>query len=90
MKLSELRGIAASQKEQAEALDTGLEREALSSLPDVQTHALIVSGIRRCGKSTLLHQFTRKSGRDYFYLNFDDLRLSGFTVADYALLVNIG
>jgi len=86
MKLSELRDIAASQKEQAEALDTGLEREALSSLPDVQTHALIVSGIRRCGKSTLLHQFTRKRGRDYFYLNFDDLRLSGFTVADYALL----
>lgn len=86
MKLSELRDIAASQKEQAEALDTGLEREALASLPDMQTHALIVSGIRRCGKSTLLHQFTRKRGRDYFYLNFDDLRLSGFTVADYALL----
>ena len=86
MKLSELRDIAASQKEQAEALDTGLEREALASLPDMLTHALIVSGIRRCGKSTLLHQFTRKRGRDYFYLNFDDLRLSGFTVADYVLL----
>ncbi|MDR2739490.1 MAG: hypothetical protein LBB68_06640 [Treponema sp.] len=54
MKLSELRDITRSQKERVEALDTGLERELLPSLPDVQSHALIVSGIRRCGKSTLL------------------------------------
>ena len=86
MKLSELRDIAASQKRQVEALDTGLERESLSALPDIDTHALIVTGIRRCGKSTLLHQFTKKLDRPYFYFNFDDLRLYGFTVADFGLL----
>lgn len=86
MKLSELRDIAARQKEAVEAFDIGLEREALGTLPDIQSHALIVSGIRRCGKSTLLHQFTRRLGRSYFYFNFDDLRLLDFSVADYALL----
>jgi len=89
MKLSELRDIAASQKRQVEALDTGLERESLSALPDIDTHALIVSGIRRCGKSTLLHQFTRKLGKPYFYFNFDDLRLYGFTTSDFGLLDSV-
>lgn len=54
MKLSELRDIAARQKEAVETFDTGLEREALAGLPDITSHALIVSGIcphrhRVCG-----------------------------------------
>ena len=89
MKRSELREIAASQKEAVESLDTGLPRTALGTLPDIRSHALIVSGIRRCGKSTLLHQFTRTRGRSYFYLNFDDLRLLDFTTPDYTLLDTI-
>jgi len=28
----------------------------------------------------------QRSGKSFFYLNFDDLRLSGFSRADYALL----
>jgi len=86
MKLSELRDVASAQKERLVSLDTGLIREDLSFLPDMQSHALIVSGIRRCGKSTILHQFVQRSGKSFFYLNFDDLRLSGFSRADYALL----
>jgi predicted AAA+ superfamily ATPase len=58
----------------------------LPSLPRIQSHALIISGIRRCGKSTLLHQFVQKEGEPFFYLNFDDLRLLGFDTPDYALL----
>jgi predicted AAA+ superfamily ATPase len=86
MKLSELRDITRSQKDRVEALATGLERDLLPSLPDIQSHALIVSGIRRCGKSTLLRQFVRKNGRAYFYCIFDDLRLYEFSGADYRLL----
>ncbi|MDR0301847.1 MAG: ATP-binding protein, partial [Treponema sp.] len=66
--------------------NSGLERQFLTKLPDLQSHALVVTGIRRCGKSTLLHQFIQKLGRDYFYLNFDDLRLADFSHADFALL----
>jgi predicted AAA+ superfamily ATPase len=86
MKLSDLREIVRSQKEAAGARDTGLERDMLPGLPDTKTHALIVSGIRRCGKSTLLHQLVRSLGRDSFYLTFEDLRLADFTTADYRLL----
>jgi predicted AAA+ superfamily ATPase len=86
MKLSELRDIAGAQKAHIEALDIGLERDILSSLPDIQSHALIISGIRRCGKSTLLRQFVKKIGRNYFYFIFDDIRLYAFSQADYQLL----
>ncbi|MBF0449291.1 MAG: ATP-binding protein [Candidatus Magnetomorum sp.] len=41
----------------------------------------IISGIRRCGKSTLLFQL--KQTYDGYYLNFDDDRLVGFTVEDF-------
>jgi predicted AAA+ superfamily ATPase len=86
MKLSQLRDIVRSQKAAAEAFDPGLEREALLGLPDIRTHALIISGIRRCGKSTLLHQLVKKRGGDYFYFIFEDLRLYDFSPADYQLL----
>ncbi|MBD1421596.1 AAA family ATPase [Sphingobacterium chuzhouense] len=34
--------------------------------------ALIVSGIRRCGKSTLLYQLLDERYQDALYLNFED------------------
>ncbi|MDR1239169.1 MAG: ATP-binding protein [Treponema sp.] len=86
MKLSEIREIAKTQKEELNGRDSGHERELLAGLPDIQSHALIVSGIRRCGKSTLLHQYVKRRGRPFFYLNFDDMRLTGFANADYGLL----
>jgi predicted AAA+ superfamily ATPase len=58
----------------------------LPELPDIQSHALVVSGIRRCGKSTILRQFVKKLKRSYFYLNFDDIRLAAFSSADFSLL----
>jgi Predicted ATPase (AAA+ superfamily) len=89
MKLSEVREIAITQKDRLDRQESGLERESLASLPDITTHALIVSGIRRCGKSTLLHQFTKRLGKQFFYLNFDDLRLSAFSAPDFSLLDTI-
>ncbi|MEX2445265.1 MAG: ATP-binding protein [Alkalispirochaeta sp.] len=86
MKLSELRGIAESQRDALDANPLGLERESLSALPDIRTHALVVSGIRRCGKSTLLHQFVRRLDVAFFYLNFEDIRLSAIETADYRLI----
>ncbi len=86
MKLSDLREVAEQQKRAIESFDTGLEREALVKLPDITSHALIVAGIRRCGKSTLLCQFTKRLARPYFYFNFDDLRLLSFEVDDFKLL----
>jgi predicted AAA+ superfamily ATPase len=49
----------------------------------------IITGIRRCGKSTLLNEIrTLRSEKDY-YLNFDDDRLIGFNVSDFQLLTEL-
>lgn len=64
----------------------GLERESLHELPDVLSHALIISGIRRCGKSTLLNQLIKSRYNDAFFINFDDPRLYEFEISDFQLL----
>jgi predicted AAA+ superfamily ATPase len=86
MKLSDIQNIAASQKLALESQELGLGRQLLPELPDIQSHALVISGIRRCGKSTLLRQFVRNLGRPWFYLNFDDIRLASFSHTDFALI----
>jgi len=58
----------------------------LELLPVTNTHALVVSGIRRCGKSVLLHQFIRNEIDDVFYFNFADIRLYDFLANDFILL----
>lgn len=47
---------------------------------------LIISGIRRCGKSTLMQQIREKLQEQDFYFNFDDERLVGFSVSDFQTL----
>jgi predicted AAA+ superfamily ATPase len=77
------------QKQKIQRQSTGLQRDILPDLPDIQTHALIVSGIRRCGKSTLLHQLLKRDNQNALHLNFDDPRLFGFELPDFQLLDNI-
>jgi predicted AAA+ superfamily ATPase len=66
--------------------DPGFTREALPHIPVADSFATIITGIRRCGKSTLLLQLLRRDYRDAIYLNFDDIRLSGFETADFIRL----
>ena len=66
--------------------DTGLLRDALADIPVADSFATIITGLRRCGKSTLLLQLLRRDYSDALYLNFDDIRLSGFEAADFARL----
>lgn len=39
---------------------------------------IIISGVRRCGKSVLLHQIRQRIARSDYFFNFDDDRLRGF------------
>jgi uncharacterized protein len=66
--------------------DPGLARESLTDLPELRSHALIVSGIRRCGKSTLLLQILREKYKQALYLNFEDPRLYDFERNDFPRL----
>lgn len=47
---------------------------------------IVISGIRRCGKSTLLQQIRKEATEKDFFLNFDDERLVNFTANDFQLL----
>jgi len=87
-----LKEIILEQEKDRQAINAGIPRTALSvasryaSLP----HAVIVSGVRRCGKSTLLNQVINglyKKG--VYYLNFEDERLVDFNVEDFNHLYEV-
>jgi predicted AAA+ superfamily ATPase len=59
-----------------------VSRDLLPDIPLSVSHAVIVSGIRRCGKSTLLLQLTQKI-KTVHYFNFDDSRIQGFDASDF-------
>lgn len=65
-------------------------RNALSGLPiNLHDFALVISGIRRCGKSTLMGQMmaeAEKDGNSVFYLNFDTPNAYGFTFDDFRIV----
>ena len=62
-------------------LDTGIERVQLADIERAADlpHAVIISGLRRVGKSTLLAQLAHRLGKDaFYYINFEDDRFLGF------------
>src|ERR1700690_320140 len=65
--------------------DIGIPRDRLADVEQAAglPHAVIVSGLRRVGKSTLLAQMAHKLGKDaFYYLNFEDDRFIGFQAED--------
>ncbi|RLE45552.1 ATP-binding protein [Candidatus Woesearchaeota archaeon] len=78
--------LAKVAKAQRETLnDTGIERELLSKISTEQSMIQVLSGIRRSGKSTLLKQLMKKI-KNYYYFNFEDLRVVDFTIKDFEKL----
>lgn len=74
--------VVDSQRETFMKQDSGFTRDALHNIPAVDSFATIITGLRRCGKSTLLLQLLHRDYSDALYLNFDDIRLSGFETSD--------
>ena len=66
-------------------------RELISTISKFQQTPFIVfiSGIRRSGKSTLLHQMKSDYLKDSYYVNFDDERFIQFTINDFQSLHEI-
>lgn len=50
---------------------------------------IIIKGIRRSGKSTLMQLARSKQKTPHFYFNFDDDRLVNFTIVDFQLLLEL-
>ena len=70
-------------------LDLGMRRDAFQDLPCEKKFATILTGVRRCGKSTLLAQWAHDSGMLVLRVLFDDLRLMDFSTPDLTLLGKI-
>ncbi len=75
-----------AQKEDIDKTPEGLPREILDDVPVIENFASIITGIRRCGKSTLMLQILKKSKGKSLFLKFEDIRLSGFETSDFARL----
>lgn len=68
----------------------GFTRELIPATRSLSTHALIISGVRRCGKSTLLLQMMKELDEGTaLYLNFDSPQLYGFSIQYFPRLDNV-
>lgn len=81
--------VVKDQLKEFEALTDTVPR---SIFPEVTLYkgasVLVVKGLRRCGKSTLLRQIIKaKFKEDFYYFNFDDERIFGFKAEDFQTLM---
>ena len=53
------------------------------------SHALVLTGVRRCGKSTLQAQIRRAEGRPAAVLHLEDTRLYGLGPEDFATVLSL-
>lgn len=79
-----LKEVILSQQNQLK-LGLGIPREV--AVKPLKRYALVVSGLRRSGKSTLLRQILH--GQIVYYIQFEDIRLSTFGSKDFAKLDEI-
>ena len=82
MNLSKLEEVATDQLNNFKSKDIGVIRDVDFEKYLKTKQITVISGIRRCGKSTLLAQFSKKF-KNFYYLNFDDERLIDFNVGDF-------
>jgi predicted AAA+ superfamily ATPase len=77
-----LKEVIALQREALNQSEIGTPREEQEELEILDSFAVIITGVRRCGKSTLAHQLIKKQRKAY-YLNLEDPRLEGFELNDF-------
>jgi predicted AAA+ superfamily ATPase len=82
--------IVEHQKNRLKSRDNGLKRELIPATKSLSSHALIISGVRRCGKSTLLMQMMQSMDwESLLYLNFESPQLYEFGLSDFTRLDNV-
>ncbi len=83
MEKNKLKEVLQDQQALFDKVNDLIEREV--SLKDSMkgNEIVIITGIRRCGKSSLLKLISKKINEKFIYLNFDDLRLTDFKVENF-------
>ncbi|MHA1369200.1 MAG: ATP-binding protein [Promethearchaeota archaeon] len=82
-----LKEVILEQEKSFESKDDYVSREILAKLEDYikLPHVIVISGLRRCGKSTLLKQIKETYYKDniVYYINFEDERLLNFKASNF-------
>ncbi|NMB79582.1 MAG: ATP-binding protein [Methanomicrobiales archaeon] len=78
--------LVLSQKEQFLSRDPGIPREIALERVTKTSAIVVITGIRRSGKSTLMRQIAGAFS-DFLYINFDDDRFMDFGLADFPALM---
>jgi uncharacterized protein len=87
---NEILQVIGQQKERLLGISAGQSREVEINTKSLDSHALIITGIRRCGKSTLMHQMIQQTEKDKsLYINFESPLLYNFSMNDFTRLDNI-
>ncbi len=86
MNIQMMEEVVLDQNEMFAARSGYISREVNFEQYKKHNRIVVISGIRRCGKSTLLRQFADLY-EEYHFVNFDDERLINFTVDDFADLM---
>lgn len=84
-----IKQVLLEQEKESELAESGIDREQLAVIDSLVPlpHAIIISGIRRCGKSTLMRQILKKHYEGHvYYVDFEDERFVNFTTQDFNLL----
>ena len=86
----ELKKVILDQRESFEKSENIIQRQVdLKSYINYDS-IVVISGVRRCGKSTLLKIIkTKINPKDYLYCDFSDERLNNLTIADLQLIYEI-
>ncbi len=66
-----------------------IPRRLTESLHLAPGHALVLTGVRRCGKSTLQQQLRRRAGGTAVFCNLEDTRLYGMGPEDFPTLLSV-
>jgi len=80
---NKLKEVLRDQQDLFDKLNGLIEREV--SLNDYMkgNEIIVITGIRRCGKSSLLKIISKKLKEKFVYMNFDDIRLTDFKVENF-------
>lgn len=83
----EIKEILIRQRDTVLKKDYGVERSLLKEVEKKLKlpHVIVLTGLRRSGKSTMLRQIIKKYYNDenFYYINFEDERLLGFKASEF-------
>ena len=83
----DLRSIVLKQRGEIEKLDGTIRRDVLDEILNwfKDNRVIVLTGIRRCGKSTILRQIMKQK-ENFCYVNFEDERFLDFKAQDFEKL----